>query len=178
MGAPISSGRRQVVWWRRLLRDRGAASATEFAAIAPVLMLLFFGVVENGLVLFMQSVLDNATRDAARLTMTGQAQGGGTSFATQLCNDISVLMRCSSLQYRIQTGSSFGSISPSISGSSSSLSGFTAYPSNVSGGSAGDYVLVQVVYTRSYLVPIVGAAFGNGNPAQLLATSAYQNEPY
>jgi Flp pilus assembly protein TadG len=161
---------------RRLLRDTRATTTLELAALLPLLMLLIMGVVENGLVLFMQAQLDNATRDAARLTLTGQAQNGGTSFATQLCNEVGIFMTCGNLQYRIQTASSFGSLSATLAGSTGSYTHFTTYPTAVSGGNAGDYVLVQVVYTRTYLVPLVTKYFGSST--QILSTLAFENEPF
>lgn len=45
--------------------QRGAA-ALEFALVAPILILLVFGVVDFGLMFNSQSVFANATRDAAR----------------------------------------------------------------------------------------------------------------
>jgi Flp pilus assembly protein TadG len=161
---------------RRLLRDTGAVSTVEMAALLPLFMLLIAGIIENGLVLFMQAQLDNATRDAARLTMTGQAQQGGTSFATQLCNEVGIFMTCGNLQYRIQTAAKFASLSPTLAGSSTAYTNFSAYPTAVSGASAGAYTLVQVVYTRTYLIPIVTKYFGSST--QILSTQAFITEPY
>ena len=45
--------------------QRGAA-ALEFALVAPILIMLVFGIVDFGLMLNSQSVFANATRDAAR----------------------------------------------------------------------------------------------------------------
>jgi Flp pilus assembly protein TadG len=50
---------------RRWRDDRGAA-AVEFAIIAPVLILLLFGIVEYGLVFNAQLQLTGAAREAAR----------------------------------------------------------------------------------------------------------------
>ncbi len=161
---------------RRLLRDTGAVTTVELAALVPLFMLLISGIVENGLVLFMQAQLDNATRDAARLTLTGQAQNGGTSFATQLCNEVGIFMSCGNLQYRIQTASSFGSLSATLAGSSGDYTNFSTYPTAVAGGTAGQYVLVQVVYSRSYLIPLVTKYFGSST--QILSSLAFENEPF
>jgi Flp pilus assembly protein TadG len=163
---------------RGLLRDTRGVTGLEFAMIAPIFLILILAVMENGLTLWQQSVLDNATRDASRLTLTGQSQNGGTSFATRLCNGISGLMSCTSLKYRIQTGSTFAGISPTIS---SSLSGFSTYPTAITGsslGGPGDDVLVQVVYTRNYIIPWVGHMLSTSGSERLVATAAFQNEPY
>jgi Flp pilus assembly protein TadG len=163
---------------RTLFRDEGAVTGLEFAMIGPLFLLMILAVLENGLTLWTQSLLDNATRDAARLTLTGQSQNGGTAFATQLCNGVTGLMTCSSLQYRIQTGSSFAGMSPTLSGSGTTYTGFSAYPTAVTGGTAGQDVLVQVVYTRKYIVPWVGTMLSATGSDKLLATAAFQNEPY
>ncbi len=171
---------RAVARLRGLLRDDGGVTGLEFAMIGPIFLLLILGVLENGLTLWTQSLLDNATRDASRLLQTGQAQSGGTSFATQLCNEVTGLMKCSSLQYRVQNGATFGGISSSITiGSGGSATGFSTYPTAVTGGTAGQDSLVQVIYTRAYIVPWVGKIMsGSGDYEQLFATAAFQVEPY
>jgi Flp pilus assembly protein TadG len=171
--------------WRRLrrvVRDDSAVAALEFAMVGPIFLLLILAVLENGLTLWQQSMLDNATRDAARLIETGQQQGGGATFISQLCNEISGLMKCSALQYRVQTGSSFAGMSSSIStGSGGAATGFSAYPTAVANTnlSAGKNALVQVIYTRTYIVPWLGQVMSGSNDyEQLVATAAFQIEPY
>jgi Flp pilus assembly protein TadG len=166
---------------RRLIRDDSAVAALEFAMVAPIFLLLIMGVLENGLTLWQQSVLDNATRDAARLIQTGQQQGGGSSFSTRLCSEITGLMTCSALQYRAQTASTFAVISPSISTNSSGVAtGFTAYPTGLSntGLTTGKDTVIQVIYTRTYIVPWLGQVMsGSKDYEQLVATAAFQIEP-
>jgi Flp pilus assembly protein TadG len=55
---------------RRWRDDRGAA-AVEFAIIAPVLILLLFGIVEYGLVFNAQLQVTGAAREAARTMAVG-----------------------------------------------------------------------------------------------------------
>lgn len=163
----------------RLARNNRATTTVEFAIIGPIMLLLLLAVVENGMALFSQSVLDNATRDAARLSLTGQSQNGGTSFATQLCNEISGYLSCANLSYRIQTGSTFSSLSPNITtGTGGVLTGFSTYPSSVTGGNSGDFVLVQVVYKRNYIVPWVGKLLSANGADQIITTAAFENEPF
>ena len=49
-----------------MLRQRGAA-AVEFAMLLPLLMALFMGTVEMGLILYNKAVLTNASREGARV---------------------------------------------------------------------------------------------------------------
>jgi Flp pilus assembly protein TadG len=48
-----------------LKRENGAA-AVEFAILLPVLMMILFGIIEFGLVLYSQEVITNASREGAR----------------------------------------------------------------------------------------------------------------
>src|SRR5579872_1426000 len=84
---------------RNLLRNESGAALVEFALVAPPFLLLLLGIVELGLTLFTQTVLDGATRTAARLVRTGQVQQGAssvaaqlTAFQTTLCSSLSVLL--------------------------------------------------------------------------------------
>src|SRR6185312_500799 len=62
----ISARSRHGGLFGRLLRSRRGVTLIEFALVGPLFLLLAFAIVDNGLVLFMQTVLDNATREAAR----------------------------------------------------------------------------------------------------------------
>ncbi len=48
------------------LRSEQGASAVEFALIAPLLLVLTFGIIEFGLLLFDKAVITNASREGAR----------------------------------------------------------------------------------------------------------------
>ena len=48
-----------------LKREEGAA-AVEFALVLPLLILILFGIIEFGLVLYRQEVITNASREGAR----------------------------------------------------------------------------------------------------------------
>jgi Flp pilus assembly protein TadG len=155
----------------RLLRDTRGAAFVEFAIVGPTFLLLLLAIIENGLILFTQSMLDNATRDAARMLLTGQ----GNSFSSKLCGDLSSIMSCNNLQYRVQAGGSFGGLAAAYNGS---LTGFQAYPTAPTTGSASQYVLVQVAYNRTFLIPWVGKYLGTGGKDLLMSTQAFVNEPY
>ena len=50
----------------RRLREKGA-SAVEFALLLPVLVLILFGIIEFGLMLYNKQVITNASREGARM---------------------------------------------------------------------------------------------------------------
>src|SRR5579863_8193802 len=84
---------------RQFIADTSGSTIVEFAIVGPWFLLLLLAIIELGLTLFTQSVLDGATRDAARLVRTGQAQNAGTTtaaqlqaFQTLLCQDLASVL--------------------------------------------------------------------------------------
>ncbi|MGH6681045.1 MAG: TadE/TadG family type IV pilus assembly protein, partial [Bradyrhizobium sp.] len=72
--------------------------AIEMAFVGPPFLLLLLVIIELGLTLATQSVLDGAARDAARLIRTGQVQTQGspiTAFQTLLCSQVGPLISVS-----------------------------------------------------------------------------------
>jgi Flp pilus assembly protein TadG len=70
--------------------DERGASAVEFALLLPVLMLILFGIIEFGMVMYSREVLTNASREGARAGIvqqipkptTGQIQTVVTNYLT------------------------------------------------------------------------------------------------
>src|SRR5512135_3923430 len=54
-----------------VLRQQNGASAVEFAMILPFLVVLLFGIIEFGLLLYDQQVITNASREGARAAIVG-----------------------------------------------------------------------------------------------------------
>src|SRR5690349_9359858 len=104
----------------RLLRRFGAAqqaaSAVEFALIAPAFVAILVAIFQVGVFLFAQQSLQNAAMQAGRLVMTGQSQGNSqTQFKTRVCDNYlpSILFNCNSLIVIVQTYSSFAAANTS-----------------------------------------------------------------
>jgi Flp pilus assembly protein TadG len=57
---------------RMSLRGQHGASAVEFAILLPVLMLILFGTIEFGMVMYSREVLTNASREGARAGIVQQ----------------------------------------------------------------------------------------------------------
>jgi Flp pilus assembly protein TadG len=55
------------------LKSQSGAAAVEFAIILPVLILLVFGTIEFGLLLYNQQVITNASREGARAGIVSQS---------------------------------------------------------------------------------------------------------
>jgi Flp pilus assembly protein TadG len=166
----------------KLATETRAVVAVEFAILAPAFFVVMLGIIDTGLLLTSQALLDTATTDAARLILTGQASANTSAFGSQLCSEVSALIDCSSLTYRVQTGDSFGDIAASYTlDSSGAPVGFAAYPAAISAGNPGgsltnDFVVVQVAYQRPWLFALLIPAMGS-SAELLLSTVVFENEP-
>lgn len=165
---------------RSLLRAENGAAALEFALVGPFFIFFVCVIIDLGLLLFTQSVLNNAVRDAARLVMTDQTGGSAASFSAKLCDDMGSLVSCSNLQYYVQSADSFSDMSTAVT---TNASGNLANAGTFSPGSPGQDVVVQVAYNRPTLLPwtipfVDGTSVTLSKPSNLLvATVAFQNEP-
>ena len=154
--------------WRRLVRDTRAAATIEFAILGSTFILLVCMTLELGLVLFTQSVMDNALRDAARLIRTNQASSSST-FVSAVCSEVGTVLvsSCStSLQYYVASASSFSSLTAKTS----------TLPNTYTAGSSASDMIAQIGYKRNTIIP--WAAKFLGNTDLLISTVAFQNEPY
>lgn len=59
-----------------LPRDRRGATIVEFAIVAPVFLLIIFGILEFSIILFAKSVMEGATTVTSRLGKTGYVEQG------------------------------------------------------------------------------------------------------
>lgn len=164
----------------RFLRSRCGVTMVEFALVGPLFLLLAFAICDNGLVLFMQTVLDNATREAARQIEIGKVQLSGDTdgtglFKTTLCNNLGGLIPCNSLQWRVQSSNvSFASMSAAVTATGSGQMSTTGF----SAGTPQSFVLVQVGFTQPYFIPALARISGSTGNLLLVSTVAQQNEHY
>jgi Flp pilus assembly protein TadG len=131
-----------------LKREEGAA-AIEFALLLPLLMLILFGIIEFGLVLYNQEVITNASREGARYGIvigsprptTGQIQGVVNTYLTN-------------------AGLNSGNASINVAGAQ---------------GASGSDLTVAVVYPYNFLV-LPNFAAGLSNILNLNATTVMKLE--
>lgn len=99
--------------------DSRGSTAVEFALIAPAFLGLIFSIMEVGWFYFMNSQVDAATTEAARLIRTGQAQKNNLTkeqFFSQVCNRIIVLGNCANkLTVDVQIFPSFAALAADTS---------------------------------------------------------------
>lgn len=183
-----------------LARNSKGAIAIEMAFVTPPFLLLLLGMVELGLTLTTQSVLDGAARDVSRQIRTGQIQTQGspvTAFQTQLCSDMNPLMSTSTCQssvlFDVEVFSGFGSVSftPCVRNNNTTGSGTAC---QFSPGASSQIVGVRVSYPRPFIIPWVGRCLSGGScwtgigsgsgtssgsgAALLTSTVIFQNEPF
>ena len=161
---------------------RAGSAALEFAFIAPIFFVLLMGTIEVGILFFAQSVLQNATNDAARLIRTGQVAAASmtqTQFRTYICNEISPLLACdANLQIDVESYSSFSSVTYTSALTSSNT--LNTNLANYSVGAACSIVLVRTFYTWNVVTPLLTTFMVNMANSQhlLTAAAAFRNEPY
>jgi Flp pilus assembly protein TadG len=148
-------------------RSCRAATSVELAIIGPFFILLVLMVIENGMMLFAQSVLDEAVVQAARQIQIGNVNSS-SSFRTAICNYTSTLFTCANLQFYVAS-SPLGFPPPVMP-----LSNGTFLLPVFSTGNPNDFVVAEVAYNRAYIAPWLVTL---GKSWTLLSTSAFQNEP-
>jgi Flp pilus assembly protein TadG len=153
----------------------------EFAIIAIPLFLLFFSIIEVGLIFWATYDLENATATAARLVRTGQAQSMNTNnFLTQLCSQTVILSNCTSqVQVNIQTFASFSTMTaPNPIGSNGNL--LTTFNGNPQQVGPSQDVLVTTYYEWPLINPLISAVLGNLSDGNCLIQSAvaFRSEPF
>jgi Flp pilus assembly protein TadG len=135
------------------VRGVRGGSAAEFAIIAPVLVLLLFGIIEFSLILYDQAMITNASREGARAGIVFNSpgrigDGDITNIVTAYCANHLV---------------SFGS------GSAVTVS------IQRSGDETGDTLTVRVTYPYTFLV-LPNFATSLGGPLILTAESVMRME--
>lgn len=160
----------------------------EFALIAPTFVFMVLGIFEMGLLLYADSALDGAARQAARLVRTGQVQtaeaaatGSGISgFERALCDNLPSFMSCSDVAFDVESFNDFAAIDltilPPLATSGQVTKGFSP-------GTQNQAVIVRVSYTYHLLTPVAAMAnaISGGNLSDAMTLSsvvAFQNEPF
>jgi Flp pilus assembly protein TadG len=187
--------------FRRLAGDSIGAVALEMALVGPPFFLLLLTILDLGLLLANQSLLEGAARDAARLIRTGQVQIASspiTTFQNLLCSDMSPVMSsadcAADIVFEVQTFTSFGSVSftPCVRNNNDTTGSGTQC--SFTPGSGGQIVGVQATYNRPFIIPWVGACLTGGScwtglgatngsdpgrgSVPLVSTVIFRNEPF
>ena len=70
------------------IKSRNGQSLVEFALVLPLLVILTFGIIEFGLILFDKAVITNASREGARVGIVAQDRSNIALIKTQIENTV------------------------------------------------------------------------------------------
>jgi Flp pilus assembly protein TadG len=170
-------------------RSISGATAVEFALVAPVFMLMFFAIVETGLVFLANMTLEKAVKETGRLIKTGQAQHADMSaaeFRAEVCAHIDYLMNCDAgeLLIDVRAFSNFGGASyPEALDEGGNLNpNLDSFNLGGSGLGGEAIVLMRVFYKWQLFTPLFAEYFANitgvGNVRLISSSLAFKNEPF
>jgi Flp pilus assembly protein TadG len=176
--------------------QRGAA-ALEFAFALPIIVLLMCGILDLGMVLFADVLLEGAVRDTSRLGITGYSPTGvnrDDMILSALETDTLGLIDTSQAEITHKVYKSFADIGKpepfsDDNGNSSYDLGEPFSDVNGNGqwdadmgvaglGGSGDIVLYTVSYDWTTWTHMVDSLFGADGKIRLTASTAVRNEPY
>ncbi len=172
-------------------------TAIEFAFIAPVLMLMMFGIIELSLMMYTQSVMEGATSISSRLGKTGYTESGISREQT-IRNKLSAratgLLNVSLFTIQSKSYSQFDTIGEAepfldANGNGQHDAGENYTDVNGNGvwdedmgragyGNANDIVVYNVSYPWHVATPLIGRIFGEDGTLVLKASAVVKNEPY
>ncbi len=169
----------------RLLADRRADTAVEFALIGAAFFLLLTGIFAISIGQFWQMVLDDAVRNATRQVQIGSVKTG-TAFVSAVCAEFGIAAPgcTANLQYSVQSASSFSAITPATVNNAGTLSGgnkfavsktastptlttYNTYTTTV----APEFLLVQVAYTLPFHFFAIPSGFVTENGTSAIISS-------
>lgn len=179
--------------WRR---DDGV-TALEFAIVAPVFMLLLFGIVEFALIMMVYNVMEGATASSSRLGKTGYTAAGVTRQQTiinVITDRAGSLINPAQLVVTSKFYKQFDQINDpepytDSNGNGTWNAGETYNDINGNGqwdpdmaasgyGSAGDIVVYEVSYPWQISVPIISSLVGTNGVYTITTHAVVKNEPY
>ncbi|MBR0847821.1 pilus assembly protein [Bradyrhizobium diazoefficiens] len=180
----------------RFRGNRRGSAVVEFALVAPMFFALLFAIIETAIMFFASQVLETVTQNSARVILTGQAQGQNGSvascqvtagvvspcdqatFKTYVCSQIPAMFDCAKLYVDVQSYSnSFASVTLNDHVTNGAFDGSGL---GYNAGSAGQVVVVRLFYEWPIFVTGLGYRLFNlnSNKRLLVATVAFQNEPF
>jgi len=184
----ITAGKRRRNRFGAFIKDRKGATAVEFALIATPFLALIAALIQTFLIFFAQSQLESAVRKSGRQILTGQVQSQDASltqtqataaFHQTVCNNGASLFTCAGLMVDVQVASQWSSANTGVPTLIYDSNGNVTNTWQFNPGSAGDIVVVRVMYLWPvFFGPIAFNMANQANGSRLImASAAFQNEP-
>ena len=178
-------------------QDESGSAAVEFALVGPMFVITVLGIMEVGMILSTEALMEGAVRDAARFGVTGQDEAERLEIIENIISERTIgLVDMDTAQIDVLTYGSFDVIgAPEPFVDSAPYNGvydpgetYSDINSNgqwdpdqglASAGQSGEVVLYRVTYNApsmtGFLDHLIG---GEDNAVQLVASIAVRNEPY
>lgn len=166
-------------------RDRRGAAAVEFAIVLPVFLALVFSIMEAGWFFFVNSAVEQANANAARLIRTGHAQDGAITkddFFNKICSTVKTFGDCHErLTVDITRFDDFQDLADDLSApvcQDADDDTVGALPYDV--GAQRDIVRVRVCFLYKPVNPALGLNLAQTEDGyrKLIAVSVFRNEPF
>ncbi|MFC3693512.1 TadE/TadG family type IV pilus assembly protein [Chenggangzhangella methanolivorans] len=180
----------------RFNRDARGVTMVEFGLIAPVLTLMIMGIVELGLMMAGQAVLDNATFVASRIGKTGyetKDKKQDKQIAEAIQKAASSYLDPNKIIVTSTAYSDYDSMKPEPFTDTNKngvrdagepfvdVNGNGSYDTNVGSsgyGASGQVVLYTATYNWTLFTPMIGRLIGKNNVVPLQARVVVKNEPF
>jgi Flp pilus assembly protein TadG len=141
----------------RRQRDLSGQALVEFTMVLPLLLMLFFGIIEFGLYFYTRVSLRHVVRESARFAITGSVLNDSTG---------TPMSRAKSIEQLILTGA------PAVHLTQANI---TMTPAD--GGGPGQVVRIDVNYAYAAKLPPFSLLFPNGR-LQIKVGTITKNENY
>jgi Flp pilus assembly pilin Flp len=183
--------------FRNFRKEQRGVAAVEFAIIAPVFLILIFGIIEVSSILYVTMVLEGATTTSSRLAKTGyQAQGATRQdmIYDMIKQNAGLLVDTKKISIASLSYGSFSNIGqpePFTDLNSNGIWNFNEPYSDVNGngkwdsdmgitglGGANDIVLYKITYPWPVYTPLLSKFMGNNGIYTITTNVIVKNEPY
>ncbi|MDO9543172.1 MAG: pilus assembly protein [Kiritimatiellia bacterium] len=147
---------------------RSGASAVEFALIAPLFLVLIFGIIEFGMYFHALHTLKHACREGSRLGMVGGTVGGEdrTGSIIKIIKD-----RASTAVNKDKIDIRIFEVNPDYS----DPVGWETTPPGA--GDPEDFMRIKLRYTYKFINLLIGVFFSGGGQ-EILTEITYKNEKF
>jgi len=178
---PSLKNRKSIGFWRK----RDGTAAIEFAIIAPVFLALMFSIFEVGWFHFVNSTVNIATTQSARIVRTGQVQLGGTSeqeYFQSVCNVVDIFGECdTTLTVDVTTFADFAALAMDTSDATcrdAPQAEIDNIPYNP--GNENEIVRVRICVLYKTINPAIGVNLSETGSSirRVSSTLIFRNEPY
>lgn len=197
MAVAVQEQVRKRRWWGELWRRCEGAALIEFVFAAPILITAVGGVIELGMIMFVDSLLEGGVREASRLGLTGYTPAGvsRTDYITQaIVANSAGLIQPADITITTLVYSNFNSVGqpePYVdangNGKYDAGESFTDVNGNgqwdadmgKSGlGGPGDVVVYTATVDWHMLTHLMDPIIGQGGAITLTASTTVRNEPW